>query len=221
MNQLMQIFMADKKPASLFQDFIRPFSAWKHIPALEPIIMESVLWVVDLGNPTHLRPSHGASSVAETVPILIDRARNLIPRLCQAAESISSTSQEGTYFNGIIAVRNQTSAAIARSHYRTVAIHLLDMAVSLLRDSWSVLQADTLERGLVDLVNWEALREDLFVAASCGPDGPIGIPVAAQALTMAWPMTAVARSKIAPLDARLIAQASLRHGADAMHISKP
>lgn len=216
----MQIFMTVKSPASLVEDFIDPFSTWKHIPILGPVIMESVLWIADLDNHTNLRPSYDGSIAVQTVSILVDRARHLIASLLQVAQMIG-TSQEDIYCNGLIAVRNQASAAIARSHYHIVAIHLMDMAVSLLRNSWIGPEADTLERVLVDLLNWEALREDLYAAVSGSPDKHVGTPMAAQALIMAWPMTAIAQSKTVPLDARLIAQASLRHGANIMHIAKP
>lgn len=38
-DQLMQVFMADKSVASLSADFIEPFASWEHLPHLEPIIM--------------------------------------------------------------------------------------------------------------------------------------------------------------------------------------
>ena len=216
----MQVFMTVKSPASLLSDFLYPFAAWENLPPLEPIIMESVLWIADLDNHIDLVPSCDVSNKAQTVSILIGRARNLIISLLQAAESISA-SPESTHFNGFIAVRTQTSAAMARSHYRTVALHLMDKAVSLLRSPLSDAEGEALKRALVDLVSWEALRVDLHAAVFGSPDDPAGTPMAVQALSMAWPMMAITESKIAPLDAKLIAQASLGHGAKLMHIAKP
>lgn len=219
----MQLFMADKSPASLLADFIVPFADWEHLPPLEPIIMGSITWVADLNNHADPEPvcDEFGCSTARTVSTLIDRARSLIVGLLQAAESVIESS-EGMRFNGLLAVRNQTSAAMARSLYRTVALHLMDMSISLLRVSLSEVEGQTLEKALAGFVNWEILCEDLHVAIFGNHDAshPAESPMAFRALTMAWPMMAVARSKVSPPGVRLLAEKSLSHGANFMHVVK-
>lgn len=212
----MQVFMADKSVTSLLADFIEPFASWEHLPRLDPIIMGSIVWVADLNN--HVDPAPACDeSTAHTVSVLVDRARSLIVGLLQAAESVS-VSSESIGFNGLIDIRTQTLAAMARSLYRTVALHLMEMAVSFLSSSSDYAEAKALEKALVAFANWKALSEDLHVAVFGHPDEPGEPPMAFRALTMAWPMVAVSQSKIAPLDARLMAGESLGHGAKFMHI---
>lgn len=220
-NQLMQVFTADKSADSLSADFIDPFVTWEHLPPLEPIIMGSIAWIADLDNhtaPGTLCDEQGPRP-SEEVSALIDRARSLIVGLLQAAESVS-VSSESMYFNGFIAVRTRASAAMARSLYRTVALHLMDMAVTLLRVSPIDREGQGLEKALVAFVNWEALCGDLHAAVFGNTDDVVETSMAVRALTMAWPMMAITRSEIAPFDAKLVAQECLGHGAKFMHIER-
>lgn len=212
--------MADKTTASLSADFIDPFAAWEHLPPLEPIIMGSISWIADLGNYCDPGPTYDEhdSSTAQTASVLIDRARSLIVGLLQAAESVS-VATGSIHFNGLIAVRTQTSAAMARSLYRTVALHVMDMAVSLLHISSGYTEVQALEKALVDFVNWEVLCEDLHAAVFGSAEEPGESSMAVRALNMTWPVMAVARSKIVPLDAKLMAQECLNHAAKFMHIA--
>lgn len=213
--------MADKSVASLSTDFIDPFAAWEGLPPLEPIIMGSIAWIADISNHTDSGPAcdENESGTAHTVSVLIDQARSLIVGVLQAAESVSASSVN-IHFNGLIAVRTQTSAAMARSLYRTVALHLMEMAVSLLNGSSGDAAGQVLEKALFDFVNWEVLCEDLHAAVFGSADDPGESSMAARALTMAWPMMVVSQSKIAPLDAKLTARESLCHGAKFMHIAR-
>lgn len=212
--------MADKNTASFSADFIGPFAAWEHLPPLEPIIMGSIAWIADLKNYADPGPTCDGygSSTAQTIPVLIDQARSLISGLLQAAESVS-VSSESVRFNGLIAVRTHTSAAMARSLYRTVAVHLMDMAVSFLRNLLDDAEGQALDKALVDFVNWEALCEDLHAAVFGSADDSSESSMAVRALHMAWPMMVFARSKIVPLDAKLMTQESLNHAAKFMNIA--
>lgn len=212
--------MADKSAASLSADFIDPFAAWEHLPPLEPIIMASITWTADLSNHADSGPAcdEHYSSIAQTVSALIDRARSLIIGFIQTADLVS-VSSGSIHFNGLIAVRTQTSAAMARSLYRTVALHVMDMAVSLRNILPGDAEGQALEKALVDFVNWEVLCGDLHAAVFGSANDPGESSMAVRALNMAWPMTVIARSKIVPIDAKLTAQECLNHAAKFMHIA--
>lgn len=212
--------MADKSTASFSEDFMDPFAAWEHLPPLEPIIMGSIAWVADLSNhgePRSTCDEHGYST-AQTVSVLIDQARSLVVGLLQVADSVS-VSSESIRFNGLIAVRTRTLAAMARSLYRTVALHVMEKAVSLLHISSGDVEGQALEKALVDFVNWEILCGDLHAAVFGSADDPRESSMAVRALHMAWPMMVVAGSKIIPLHAKLMAQESLNHAARFMNIA--
>lgn len=212
--------MADKSTASFSADFIDPFAAWEHLPPLEPIIMASIAWIADLsnyGDPGSTCAEYGFST-AQTVSGLVDQARSLIVGLLQAAESVS-VSSESVRFNGLIAVRTQTSAAMARSLYRTVAVHLMDMAVSFVGNSLGDAEGQALENALAEFVNWDTLRGDFHAAVFGSADDSGESSTAVRALHMAWPMMVFARSKVVPHDAKLMAQESLNHAEKFMNIA--
>lgn len=216
----MQIFMADKSAASLSADFIEPFSAWENLPPLDPIIMESIAWIADLNNHADAVPvCEYDMSTAHTFSNLISRVKSLIVGLLQTSESVCMSSEE-TRFSGLICVRTQASAAMARSLYRTVALHLMDMTVSFLSISLGGAERKALEHALEGFLNWKALCDDLHVSVFGDPDEPGEPPTAFRALTMAWPMIAIYQSKIAPRDVKLMARESLGHGAKFMHIAR-
>lgn len=216
----MQVFMADKSTASLSADFIEPFSAWENLPPLDPIIMESIAWIADLNNHADAVPvCEYDTSTAQTVSTLINRAKSLIVGLLETSESVSMSFEE-ICFNGLIGVRTQASAAMARCLYRTVALHLTDMAVSFLSSSLGGAEGNALEQALEGFFNWKALCDDLHVAVFGGPDEPGEPSMALRALTMVWPMMAISQSKIASRDVKLMARESLGHGAKFMHIAR-
>ncbi|RSM07007.1 hypothetical protein CDV31_008849 [Fusarium ambrosium] len=204
--QIMDIFSKKADPASLKAEFEDPWIAWPRFCPVEPIVQTSVDLLVEVESTMGLnRSKTHIINVAGQVRVVLESLDLIVS---QVSPDTSRHSNPPAYFNGLLRNHSAISAAIAKSLYLTVRLHLVDALLRSLDAQVHVSEAD--DDLLSPIPDWLVIEQEAGlrtlweeVTAALGPNGQASgttenAPGAAfRMFCLSWPMAAISQSTMA------------------------
>ncbi|KAI8654540.1 hypothetical protein NCS57_01200300 [Fusarium keratoplasticum] len=199
----MDIFSKKADPASLKTEFEDPWIAWPRFCPVDSIVQTSVDLLAEVES------TMGVNHSKTHIINVADQVRRVLGSLdlvvSQVSPATSRHSSPPTYFNGLLRNRSATSAAIAKSLYLTVRLHLVDALLRSFDAQVHVAEADDdlpspipewlvieQEAGLRTL--WEEVTAALAPGGQA-PGAKENAPGAASRMfCLSWPMAAISQS---------------------------
>ncbi|KAL2671498.1 hypothetical protein Neosp_014088 [[Neocosmospora] mangrovei] len=192
-------FEAD--PASLRAEFEGPWIAWPGFYPIDPIVQTSVDLLAEIESTVGSnRPKAHIINVANQVRCVLGSLDLVVSRVSPDTSSPAS-------FNGLLRNDSTTSAAIAKSLYLTVRLHLVDALLRSFGAQIHVTEADDdllsqvpewlvveQEAGLRTL--WEEITATLVLSGQATEAK--NVPgTASRMFCLSWPMAAISQSTMA------------------------
>lgn len=199
--KIMDIFSKKADPASLRAEFEGPWIAWPGFYSIDPIVQTSVDLLVEIESTVGSnRPKAHIINVANQVRYVLGSLDFVVSRVSPDTSSPAS-------FNGLLRNDSTTSAAIAKSLYLTVRLHLVDALLRSFGAQIHVTQADDdllspipewlvieQEAGLRTL--WEEITAALVLSGQATEAK--NVPgTASRMFCLSWPMAAISQSTMA------------------------
>lgn len=204
--QIMDIFSKKADPASLKAEFGDPWISWQRFCPVDPVVQTSVDLLAEVTSTMGLNRS-------ETHFINVaDQVRRVLGSLDLVVYQVSShTSRHSSplvYFNGLLRDHSATSAAIAKSLYLTVRLHLVDALLRSFDAQVHVAEADNdllspipewlvieQEVGLCTL--WEEITAALAPSAQASEAKENAHGAGSRMFCLSWPLAAISQSTFA------------------------
>ncbi|KAM6516585.1 hypothetical protein FALCPG4_014766 [Fusarium falciforme] len=201
--QIMDIFSKKADPASLKTEFEGPWIAWPRFCPVDPIVQTSVDLLAEVESTMGL--NHSKTHIINVA----DQVRRVLGSLdlvvSQVSPDTSRHSSPPTYFNRLLRNHSATSAAIAKSLYLTVRLHLVD---ALLRSFDAQVHVTETDDDLPSPIpEWLVIEQEAGlrtlweeVTAALAPGGQApglkeNAPGAASRMfCLSWPMAAISQS---------------------------
>ncbi|KAH7231941.1 hypothetical protein B0J15DRAFT_574673 [Fusarium solani] len=175
--QIMDIFSKKADPASLKTEFEDPWIAWPRFCPVDPIVQTSVDLLAEVES------TMGLNRSKTHIINVADQVRRVLGSLdlvvSQVWPDTSRHSSSPAYFNGLLRNHSATSAAIAKSLYLTVRLHLVDALLRSFDTQVHVAEAD--DDLLSQIPEWllmeqeaglRALWEEVMAALEPGGQAP-------------------------------------------------
>ncbi|KAJ3457011.1 hypothetical protein MRS44_014152 [Fusarium solani] len=175
--QIMDIFSKKADPASLKTEFEDPWIGWPRFCPVDPIVQTSVDLLAEVES------TMGLNRSKTHIINVADQVRRVLGSLdlvvSQVWPDTSRHSSPPAYFNGLLRNHSATSAAIAKSLYLTVRLHLVDALLRSFDAQVHVAEAD--DDLLSQIPRWllmeqeaglRALWEEVMAALEPGGQAP-------------------------------------------------
>ncbi|KAI8713781.1 Zn(2)-C6 fungal-type domain-containing protein [Fusarium sp. LHS14.1] len=199
--QIMDIFSKKADPASLRTEFEGPWMAWPGFYPVDPIVQASVDLLAEIEN------TMGLNRSKTHIMNVADQVRRVLGILDLIVSQVSPDSSSPAYFNGLLRNDSATSAAIAKSLYLTVRLHLVD---ALLRSFDAQIHiAEANDDLLSQIPEWLVIEQEAGlrtlweeVTAALAPsrqatEAKNAPGTASRMFCLSWPMAAISQSTMA------------------------
>ncbi|EEU35963.1 uncharacterized protein NECHADRAFT_85379 [Fusarium vanettenii 77-13-4] len=199
--KIMDIFSKKADPASLRAEFEGPWIAWPGFYPVDPIVQTSVDLLAEIESTVGL--NHSKTHIINVA----DQVRRVLGSLDLVVSQVSPDTSSPAYFNGLLRNDSATSAAIAKSLYLTVRLHLVN---ALLRSFDALIHVAEADDDLQSRIpEWLVIQQEAGlrtlweeVTAALAPseqatEAKNASGTASRMFCLSWPMAAISQSTMA------------------------